>query len=81
VFNCIAHYRASRGTNIMYEATVDEVTGAMTASTGEAIEAIAVHPHHLPDLVRLLAEVPPALAGELARLAKHRATVPGDFDA
>ena len=65
----------------MYQAIVDEVTGAMAAPNGEAIEAIAVHPNHLPDLVRLLAEVPPELAGELARLAAHRATVPRDFDA
>ncbi|HEY5971733.1 MAG TPA: hypothetical protein VIT22_07115 [Pseudoxanthomonas sp.] len=65
----------------MYKATVDEMTGARTAPNGEAIEAIAVHPHHLPDLVRLLTEVLPELAGELARLAAHRAKVPSDFDA
>jgi hypothetical protein len=71
----------------IYDATINSETLAMyDRQTGEPLEAVAVIPGHAPDLVALVNMVPPAIAGELARLAAWRALgieapPPRDFDA
>ena len=59
---------------MLYEALVNSQTLEMSnRETQEPLDAIAVIPNHAPDLEALVAQVPPELAGELARLAVWRA--------
>lgn len=68
-----------------YNAVIDnETLVIVNSSTQEPSEAIAVIPHHMPDLEALVQQVPVELAGELARLAAWRslglaAPVPTSF--
>jgi len=57
-----------------YEAIVDSRTLAMQdARTGEALDAVAVIPDHLPDLAKLVAAMSPDIAAELTKMAESRA--------
>ncbi|MGR4877274.1 hypothetical protein [Pseudoxanthomonas sp. LARHCG66] len=68
-----------------YSALIDSETLVITDSkTQETAEAIAVIPHHMPDLEAFVMHVPVEMAGELARMAAWRslgqaAPAPGDF--
>lgn len=59
---------------MLYEALVNSDTLEMLSKeTREPLDAIAVIPNNAPDLAALVAQVPPELAWELARLAAWRA--------
>jgi hypothetical protein len=59
---------------MIFDARFDDDTLAIfDGATGEQLDALAVIPNHMPDLEKLVAEMSPDIAWQLARMADARA--------